>query len=342
MAVHDYAISNASGAVVREDLNNVLAAIVSQNSSASPPTPLFAHMRWFDTANNQLKQRNTANSGWIILGGVSGNNWIPYHNGAPITSTTTPGGTPGSLVPGTAATNIVQLDANARIPALDGSQLTHLHGYIKRTSNYTVTAGDSRKIIACNSSNNGFTITLPRGNRIYPGFTITVLKVLDENNLVTIRGSTSSEKIEARTTYRMGLINTSVTLVWTESTGGYYWRIIDEHIPPTVKTLSRASNSSVYRWDAGAFPRIRVSLTISSSSMATPTNVVIGRFYFLLVQQDGTPSGTLSWSSSGFDWPGNSAPAISTGTAYQSDIFLFYGAGTTRLWNIGAYQNIST
>jgi hypothetical protein len=37
MATHDYVIANASGAAVRADLNNALAAIVSNNSSATEP-----------------------------------------------------------------------------------------------------------------------------------------------------------------------------------------------------------------------------------------------------------------------------------------------------------------
>ena len=64
MATHDYIIANASGAAVRSDLNNALAAIVSQNSSATEPSTTYAYMLWADTANNVLKIRNSANSGW--------------------------------------------------------------------------------------------------------------------------------------------------------------------------------------------------------------------------------------------------------------------------------------
>ena len=38
MAQHDYVIDNASGAAVRADLNNVLTAIVSNNSGATAPS----------------------------------------------------------------------------------------------------------------------------------------------------------------------------------------------------------------------------------------------------------------------------------------------------------------
>ena len=54
MAQHDYSIANASGASVRADLNNVLAAIKSSNSGNSAPSPVEG-MLWFDTAKDALK-----------------------------------------------------------------------------------------------------------------------------------------------------------------------------------------------------------------------------------------------------------------------------------------------
>jgi hypothetical protein len=67
MATHDYVIANASGAAVRSDLNNALAAIVSNNSNATAPATTYAYMWWYDTTNGQLKQRNAANDDWNIV-----------------------------------------------------------------------------------------------------------------------------------------------------------------------------------------------------------------------------------------------------------------------------------
>jgi len=67
MATHDYIISNASGAAVRADLNNALAAIVSNNSNASSPATTYAYQWWADTTTGQLKLRNSANSAWITI-----------------------------------------------------------------------------------------------------------------------------------------------------------------------------------------------------------------------------------------------------------------------------------
>ena len=70
MSTHDYVIDNQSAVAFRADLNNALAAVVSQNSNATAPTTTFANMFWYDTATKILKKRNEANSGWIDLGTV--------------------------------------------------------------------------------------------------------------------------------------------------------------------------------------------------------------------------------------------------------------------------------
>jgi len=55
MATHDYVIDNASGSSVRTDLNNVLQAILTNNSSGSAPSTTASYMLWADTSNNILK-----------------------------------------------------------------------------------------------------------------------------------------------------------------------------------------------------------------------------------------------------------------------------------------------
>ena len=67
MAQHDYIIANQSGAAFRADLNNGLAAIVSQNSGAAQPSTTYAYQWWADTTTGLLKIRNAANNAWITL-----------------------------------------------------------------------------------------------------------------------------------------------------------------------------------------------------------------------------------------------------------------------------------
>lgn len=72
MSQHDYSLANQSGAAFRSDLNDALAAIVSQNSGATEPTTTFAHMPWVDTSGGTpvLKIRNAANSAWVIIANI--------------------------------------------------------------------------------------------------------------------------------------------------------------------------------------------------------------------------------------------------------------------------------
>ena len=67
MATHDYIISNASGAAVRADLNNALAAIVSNNSNGSSPSTTYPYQWWADTTANRLRLRNSTNNAWVTI-----------------------------------------------------------------------------------------------------------------------------------------------------------------------------------------------------------------------------------------------------------------------------------
>ena len=67
MAEHDYVIANQAFPATRTDINNVLQAVLTQNSKASAPSATAANMTWYDTANNILKMRNEDNDAWISL-----------------------------------------------------------------------------------------------------------------------------------------------------------------------------------------------------------------------------------------------------------------------------------
>lgn len=76
MPIHDYNLADASGLAFRVDANNVLAAIISQNSSPTEPTTVIAYMLWADTTTAILKQRNAGNSGWISLFNMTTGAWL--------------------------------------------------------------------------------------------------------------------------------------------------------------------------------------------------------------------------------------------------------------------------
>jgi len=71
MSQHDFDIANQTASNARTDINNALKALASLSSGTSAPTTTYANMLWYDTANDQIKKRNEADSAWIILGTVS-------------------------------------------------------------------------------------------------------------------------------------------------------------------------------------------------------------------------------------------------------------------------------
>jgi len=65
MAQEDYVIADQTGISFLSDLNDTLAAIVSNNSGATEPATMYAYQFWADTTAGILKQRNAANNAWI-------------------------------------------------------------------------------------------------------------------------------------------------------------------------------------------------------------------------------------------------------------------------------------
>ena len=69
MSQHDYTLaSGQSGTAFRGDVQDGLRALNSLNAGASAPATTYAYMLWADTTNGLLKQRNAADSAWIIRG----------------------------------------------------------------------------------------------------------------------------------------------------------------------------------------------------------------------------------------------------------------------------------
>lgn len=144
MALHDYIISNDYPINVRSDLNAVLAAIMSQNSSDTAPTTTKAGMFWYDTANSILKQRNAANDGWLdkwdTTKGMLANLASPtftgevnlpsttYIGGFPIARTTAPIFTGNSTFETLTAWSSVSLPASTTIGGVSPTELSYLDG----------------------------------------------------------------------------------------------------------------------------------------------------------------------------------------------------------------------
>ena len=160
MAEHDYSIANDTGANVRTDINNVLSAIVSNNSKGTEPTTKFAFMWWADTGNDLLKQRNAANNAWISIltlsTGVVASESVTLSNSVTLTNKTltapavtnltgtfnSPTGTIGAMTLGGAVTggdNTV-----SAINLKDYGEVTDAKGSLGATPAFDLTAGNSK------------------------------------------------------------------------------------------------------------------------------------------------------------------------------------------------------
>ena len=187
MATHDYIIANGTGAAVRSDLNDALAAIVSNNSSASAPATTYAYQWWADTTTGLLKIRDAANNAWVTVGTLASTNLglMPLTGGTftgdVIFGTTTaielPDGTTGER-PGTPVAGMIRY--NTTLNQFEGYRSTfwgaigggatgggaddifYENGQTV-TTNYTLTTGKNAMTAGPVSIDSGITVTVPSG-----------------------------------------------------------------------------------------------------------------------------------------------------------------------------------
>lgn len=112
-------IANVPGAAYRLDANLVAQALATFSAGSAPPDPTYPRMLWWDTTLNRLKMRNPANSGWVEIGSWTGDQFRPFRDGLAL-------GTAATRDAGSGADQLVALDGQGRLPALDGSQLINL------------------------------------------------------------------------------------------------------------------------------------------------------------------------------------------------------------------------
>ncbi len=67
MSQHDFDIVNQTASSARDDINNALQALASNNSLGTAPTNPYEKMWWYDTSNNILKSYKGSGT-WINVG----------------------------------------------------------------------------------------------------------------------------------------------------------------------------------------------------------------------------------------------------------------------------------
>jgi len=172
MATHDYVINNQTSADLRIDLNNALAAIVSQNSGATAPASTFANQFWYDTSTDQLKQRNETDTVWITLGTTDQTNNKFEPNQTFATQAEAQAGTNNTKAM-TALRTAEAITAQASTPVNVGIGLNQTWQVVTRTSGtaYQNTTGKSimvavRDLVPSGNSNT-LTITASPDNVTY-------------------------------------------------------------------------------------------------------------------------------------------------------------------------------
>ena len=196
MATHDYVIANGTGSAVRSDLNNALAAIVSNNSSSTEPATTYAFQWWADTTAGTLKLRNSANSAWVTIGTLADTNLGLATLASPsFTGTVTSAGNismtgtgaidvasgTAAQRPGTPSAGMIRFNTDdTTFEGYDGSAWGAIGGgggasgggsdavFYENgqtvTSDYTITASTNAMSAGPITINSGVTVTIPSGS----------------------------------------------------------------------------------------------------------------------------------------------------------------------------------
>ena len=303
----DYSLANQSGANFRSELNTILAATVSQNSGSTAPSTTYAYQWWIDTGASPalLKIRNAANSAWVTVGDVTAAN-LGLLSAATAASTYSPIASP-------TFTGTVTIPAGASI------------------SGYLTTASAASTYLALT----GGTLT---SNVTLNGQSDLRFADLDSSNWVALQAPASIST------------NFTLTLPSADGTTGQVLQTDGSGILSWTSTLSAASptftgavyiNGS-YRGNLTAVSALDIDCsagnyftkTIAGASTFTVSNVPSSRAYAFTLELTHT-SGTITWFS-GVEWPGGTAPTLTTG---KTHLFMFVTDDGGTRWRAASLIN---
>jgi hypothetical protein len=270
MAQHDQAIANADGATVRADINNALVALFSNSSGATEPSTRVAYQLWADTTSGLLKQRNAANSAWIVRGTLT-------------------------------ESFIVARSSNTIIAAADFGKVFNCTSSFTQTLTAAATLGDG---FVCHFRNNGTgTITIdPNSSETIDGATTIALKAGESATLfctgtawITV-GRVRSQL--GQTVFWMGhtLPDNALVCDGTAYSRTTYAALAAELVKSATITMTIAS-PCVVTWTAHGFVNyMPVKFTTTG---ALPTGLTAGRTYY--VQSVTTDTFRLAATPGGAD-----------------------------------------
>ena len=186
-----HVIPDSDGLTFLQNLNTALEAIQSGHKGNTAPSYKIAGTPWIDDSSTPWRFKRWDGSNWVVEGTIDPvtGNWVPWKNGAAIPD---------------AADWQVKL--------------------LAKTGGYTVQTADKGKLITCDASSVGYTVTLPSLAEAGDGFVVGIKKIDSSTNVVTIDGN-GSELVDGQTSKILTAENESVILVRS----GAGWRIMAHH-----------------------------------------------------------------------------------------------------------------
>jgi len=188
MATHDYVIDNQTSANARADINNVLQAILTNNSSSTAPTVTNANMFWYDTANNVLKMRNEADTGWIIVGYLNQtNNQMEVR-----TDVIQAASGSGTSVKNSGGTTLIDLSVASQTTAEAGSQNTQVMTPLRVKQSIAANVTASGWEYVGGATGNGDTTQILTGLSVYRTVKVIFAGESNRREYLTFYGATTS------------------------------------------------------------------------------------------------------------------------------------------------------
>ena len=294
MATHDYVIDNGTGAAVRTDLNNVLSAIVSNNSSSSEPSTKYAYQWWADTTTGILKIRNSSNNGWVELLQLDGT--LTLEDGS--------ASTPGLAFRDDLNTGIFSSGADNFDIATGGSVRANVSstglnvtGTVVddgATHDGDVTFTGASANVVFDKSDNALEFADDAKAVFGTGGDLEIFH--DASDSIINDAGTGDLKLQLGGSTKFQLASGGVSL-----TGG------------AAANITALSDGSTITIDMATACHHSVTLG-GNRTFAAPSNQVVGQAGSIFITQDGTGSRTASFNAA-FKFVGGTAPTLSTAAA---------------------------
>lgn len=331
MSQHDFDLANQNGPAFRADLNNLIAALASQNAGNTAPPTTFPFLFWADTSvtPNLLRMRNAADSAWLELGDLTQAN-LGLAKAASIS------GTLSKNVGGNSNVTLSAAEAEKGIITLTGTLTGNINVIVPTAAYQWVfnnqTSG-AYSVTVKTASGTGVAIFQAASTALYcDGTNVNTSgaqPTITATGLLKGEGGGVVSAAVAGTDYQAPVTATGMLKGAGGGSVGAAVAGTDFVHPGTAtsftKTQTAAPSALTHNtgWDASAIQNATVNVNGSAFTIANPsTNCATGSYVAVTVTYTTTHS--ISWGAN-FK---NVATITPSATAGKSDFFLFQYDGT--------------